>query len=130
MNTEIKSFANCEDVIKKEFTKLCQMKRASQKMYKYAVDKSTINASEIIFPGLMQKFIATKEPTSKTMLNFWRMIQDTEVKTIVMLTCLENSGVNLKAKYLPTKENLVLNFINGLSLELLHTSIHEFYEKR
>ena len=64
------------------------------------------------------------------MINFWKMVHDEEVKTIVMLTPLENTYVNFKAIYLPTKEKLILNLRNGISLELKETSSCEFWEKR
>lgn len=128
---QITSFADCEGLIQEEFNKIeLKTKTKTRKISKSAMAKESINASAIIFPGLMQSFIATKVPTTDSMVNFWRMIQDKKVRTIVMLTSLENIYVDFKAKYLPTKENVILNFSNGISLELTDTSFHDFCEKR
>ena len=135
LNDQVKLFADCEGAIQKEFKRLELKTKSSKKISKSAIAKESINASQIFFPGLMHSFIATKVPkTEESMINFWKMVHDEEVKTIVMLTPLENTFirqyVNFKAIYLPTKEKLILNLRNGISLELKETSSCEFWEKR
>ena len=131
LNDQVKLFADCEGAIQKEFKRLELKTKSSKKISKSAIAKESINASQIFFPGLMHSFIATKVPTDDSMLNFWKMVEEKEVTTIVMLTPLEkNTYVNFKAKYLPTKEELILTLKNGISLEQTEASFHDFWEKR
>ena len=130
LKKQVKLFADCEGAIQKEFKRLELKTKSSKKISKSAMAKESINESRIFFPGLMHSFIATKVPTEDSMINFWQMVQDKEVKTIVMLTPLENTYVNFKAKYLPPKDKLILNLRNGISLEITETSNHDFWEKR
>ena len=128
LSSQIKLFAAFDDAIKEEFRKLEDGKKLE--ISKSSMGKESIHASSIIFPDLMQSFIVTKVPTSDSMINFWRMIDEKKVKTIIMLASLENNYINFKAEYLPTKDTIILDLTNGLSLELKDTSFHEFYEKR
>ena len=128
LSSQIKFFTAYDNAIKEEFGKLKDGKKLERS--KSSVDKESIHASSISFPELMHSFIVTKVPTSGSMINFWRMINEKRVKTIIMLASLENNYINFKAEYLPTKENIILDLTNGLSLELKDTSFHEFYEKR
>ena len=131
LNDQVKLFADCEGAIQKEFKRLELKTKSSKKISKSAIAKESINASQIFFPGLMHSFIATKVPTDDSMLNFWKMVEEKEVTTIVMLTPLEkNTYVNFKAKYLPTKEELILTLKNGISLEQTEASFNDFWEKR
>ena len=135
LEKQVKLFVDCEDAIQKEFENLEFKTKTSKKISRSAMAKQSINESQISFPGLMHSFIATKVPkTEDSMIKFWKMVHDEEVKTIVMLTPLENTFirqyVNFKAIYLPTKEKLILNLKNGISLELRKTSSCEFWEKR
>ena len=132
LKKQVELFADCEDAIQKEFKKLKVETKNSKKISRSATAKESINASQIRFPGLIHSFIATKVPrTEESVINFWNMVHDKEVTTIVMLTPLEKTTyVNFKAKYLPTKEKLILNLGNGISLELKETSSYQFLEKR
>ena len=130
MKDQITLFADCEGLIQEEFNEIELKTNTSRKISKSAMTNDSVNASPIIFPGLMHSFIATKVPTTDSMINFWRMIQDKNVRTIVMLTPIENNYVNFKPNYMPTKDNLILNFIDGISLELRDTSYHDFCVKR
>ena len=128
LSSQIKLFTAFDEAIKEEFGKLENGKKL--KIVNLSIDKKSIHASSIIFPELMQSLIVTKVPTSDSRINFWRMVDEKKIKTIIALTSLENNFVNFKAEYLPTKDNIILDLTNGLSLELKDTSFHEFYEKR
>ena len=51
---QITSFADCEGLIQEEFNKIeLKTKTKTRKIYKSAMAKESINASAIIFPGLV-----------------------------------------------------------------------------
>ena len=131
LEKQVKLFVDCEDAIQKEFENLEFKTKTSKKISRSAMAKQSINESQISFPGLMHSFIATKVPTDDSMDNFWKMVEEKEVKTIVMLTHLEKSTyVDFKAKYLPPKDELILKLKNGISLEQTESYFHDFWEKR
>ena len=76
-----------------------------------------------------QSFIATPAPLSNSVENFWQMIIEKNVKTVVELTCLEKEDRKTTANYLPDKHNLVVYF-NDVRLELTESSIHKYHKKR
>ncbi|XP_078490769.1 receptor-type tyrosine-protein phosphatase epsilon [Ciona intestinalis] len=61
-----------------------------------------INASYIDGFEKAQTFIATQGPMQETAEDFWTMIWDKQLTTIVMLTRLEEKGINTCYKYWPS----------------------------
>ena len=66
---------------------------------------------------------------SNSVENFWQMIIEKNVRTVVELTCLEKEERKTTANYLPDKHNLVVYF-NDIRLELTESSIHKYHKKR
>ncbi|XP_023246641.1 uncharacterized protein LOC106645236 isoform X2 [Copidosoma floridanum] len=64
-----------------------------------------INASYVQGPKNASKYyIASQAPTEGTVSDFWRMIWEQQVKVVLMLTDLEENGVEKCVEYVPTHE--------------------------
>ena len=75
-----------------------------------------VNASLIAFPGLKQSFLAVQSPRVNTFDNFWQMVVEKKVTTIVMITGLVE-GRRVKAdKYWPDAEDDVKKLSNGITI--------------
>ncbi|XP_025101776.1 receptor-type tyrosine-protein phosphatase kappa-like isoform X2 [Pomacea canaliculata] len=72
----------------------------------YAEEKATdyINANYISGFGHKKTYIATQGPRDNTVIDFWRMVWQENVKQIVMLTGLIEAGKNKCFEYWPSLE--------------------------
>ncbi|XP_065922105.1 uncharacterized protein [Magallana gigas] len=70
-------------------------------------NNSYINASYINGFEALKEYIASQGPfTDETVTDFWRMVWNENVNTIVVLTNLEENGVKKCRKYWPTTETM------------------------
>ena len=63
-----------------------------------------INASFIDSADKKNAYIATQGPTETTLENFWEMVYDRHVQSLVMITKLKERGVDKCIQYWPTKD--------------------------
>nr|XP_034313976.1 receptor-type tyrosine-protein phosphatase alpha [Crassostrea gigas] len=129
MNTEFKTLPtglllNCKEAKKSENKKRNRYKY----VYPYDANRvmlstdgkecndSYINASYINGFETPKEYIASQGPfTDETVTDFWRMVWNENVNTIVILTNLEENGVKKCKKYWPSTETMY-GFINVKTL--------------
>ena len=86
-----------------------------------------INASFIDSADRKNAYIATQGPTESTLEDFWQMVYEQHIQSIVMITKLKEKGVDKCIQYWPTKET---NIFGKYKVTLISTSIYCDYVVR
>ena len=66
--------------------------------------------------GLSQTFLAVQAPKMNSYENFWQLVLEKKVSTIVMITGLVEGGRVKADKYWPDKEDPVKKFNNNVTI--------------
>ena len=86
-----------------------------------------INASFIDSADKKNAYIATQGPTETTLENFWEMVYDRHVQSLVMITKLKERGVDKCIQYWPTKDT---NIFGCYKVTLISTLVYCDYTVR
>ncbi|KAI6652633.1 Receptor-type tyrosine-protein phosphatase delta isoform X12 [Oopsacas minuta] len=84
-------------------------------------DSDYINASFIDGADKKNAYIATQGPTESTLEDFWQMVYEQHVQSLVMVTKLKEKGVDKCIQYWPTKNT---NIFGKYKITLLSTSVY------
>ena len=90
-------------------------------------DSDYINASYIDSADSKNAYIATQGPTESTLEDFWQMVYEQHIQSIVMITKLKEKGVDKCIQYWPTKDT---NIFGKYKVTLIATSIYCDYVVR
>ncbi|VDK68455.1 unnamed protein product [Cylicostephanus goldi] len=72
-----------------------------------------IHANRVTYPLLRNQFILTQGPLPQTIPEFWRMIWQEQVATIIMLCKNVENGKRRCAEYFPKEIDFPVCFVNG-----------------
>ena len=86
-----------------------------------------INASFIDSADKKNAYIATQGPTESTIGDFWEMVYDQHVQSLVMITKLKERGVDKCIQYWPTKDT---NIFGHFKVTLISTLVYCNYTVR
>ena len=67
---------------------------------------------------MSQTFLAVQAPKMNSYENFWQLVLEKKVSTIVMITGLVEGGRVKADKYWPDKEDPVMELANNISIRL------------
>ena len=84
-------------------------------------DSDYINASYIDSADRRNAYIATQGPTECTLEDFWQMVYEQHIQSIVMITKLKEKGADKCIQYWPTKET---NIFGKYKVTLISASIY------
>ena len=90
-------------------------------------DSDYINASFIDSADKKNAYIATQGPTESTLEDFWEMVYDQHVLSLVMITKLKERGVDKCIQYWPTKDT---NVFGHFKVTLMSTTVYCDYTVR
>ncbi|EYC19677.1 hypothetical protein Y032_0023g660 [Ancylostoma ceylanicum] len=84
-----------------------------------------IHANRVTYPLLRNQFILTQGPLPRTIPEFWRMIWQEKVETIIMLCRNVENGKRKCAEYIPSHIDYPSSYVNGLLTIILRSRYQE-----